>query len=188
MSEKQLEIVKGEIVEAEDKQRYTMSPAARDQRTKIAIAREENRRMMGMINKVAEISRHANINDPETLLDCFHEYLRVAMEEGANIGNMTAYAAMGITHKTADNWLYGRAHKDDQRYRNLIYYVKNICAAYRENLALEGRLNPITTIFWQKNFDGLTNEGIFREEIPDPLGDIKSTQEIIEKYKDMPED
>ena len=188
MSEKQLEIVGGEIVETEEKGKYTMSPAARDQRTKIAIAREENRRLMEMIGKVAEISRHADINNPDSLLECFHEYLRVAMEDGANIGNMTAYAAMGITHKTADNWLYGRAHKDDHRYRDLIYYVKNICAAYRENLALEGKLNPITTIFWQKNFDGLMNEGFFREEAPDPLGDIKSTQEIIDKYKDMPED
>lgn len=184
---KQIEFVKGELVEREP-QKYTMSEAARDQRTAIARAREENKRRMGMIYKVAEISRHANIQDPESLLNCFHEYLRVAHEEGAMIGNLTAYAAMGITHQTADNWLYGRAHKDDPRYRDLIYYVKNICAAYRENLGLEGKIHPALTIFWERNFDGLTNEDIVRVEHTDLLGEVKSTKEIKDKYADLVEE
>ena len=184
---KQIELVKGELIEREPS-KYTMSEAAHEQRTAIARAREENRRRMGMISKVAEISRHADLKDPESLLDCFHEYLRVAQEDGAMIGNLTAYAAMGITHQTADRWLYGMAHKDDPRYRELIYYVKNICAAYRENLGLEGKIHPALTIFWERNFDGLTNEDVVRVEHTDLLGEAKSTKEIKDKYADLPED
>lgn len=181
---RQLELVKGEIVE-----RTThLTDAELAQRKAAARAREENRRRMGMINKVAEISLHANRKDPESLLACFQEYLRVAEEEGAMIGNLTAYAAMGITRQTADEWLHGKSNKSDPRYRDLIYYVKNVCASYREYLGLEGKIHPALTIFWQRNFDGLTNEDIVRVEQTDLLGEVKSSQEIKDKYADLAED
>lgn len=188
--EKQLELIGGEIVESDSNGKYTVTKAVIDQRTKIAIAREENKKRMGMAYRVAELGKRAaqHRDDPDYLRDCFDEYLRIAMETGSDIGNMTAYAAIGLSHQTADAWFYGRVHKDDPRYRELIYYIKSMCASYREMMAIDGRLNPLTTMFWQKNFDGLTSEGIFRTDAPDPLGDIKSTKEIMDKYKDMPED
>ena len=184
---KQIEFVKGELVER-DPQKYNMSDAAREQRTAIARAREENRRIMGMTYKVAEIAKHADLNDPESLWACFDEYLRVAYEEGAKIGNLTAYAALGITHQTADAWYYGRVHKDDPRYRDLIYHVKSVCSAFREGLGLEGKVHPALTIFWQRNFDGLTNEDRVIVEQADPFGELKSTKEIKDKYADLAED
>ena len=63
-----------------------------------------------------------------------------------------------------------------------------MCAAYREQLGLEGKTHPALTIFWQRNFDGLTNEDIVRVTKEDPLGVLKDANEIAEKYKDMPDD
>lgn len=180
----QLELVKGEIVERPTH----LTDAELAQRKAAARAREDNRRRMGMINKVAEIALHANKKDPESLMECFQEYLRVAEQEGAMIGNLTAYASMGITKSTAEEWLHGKVNKSDPRYRDLIYYVKNVCASYREYLGLEGKIHPALTIFWQRNFDGLTNEDIVRVEQPDLFGEVKSSDEIKEKYADLSED
>ena len=187
MSEKQLQLVDGEIIETED-HKYELTDKALEQRQKAALVKKENAEMLRMVCNVGEISQKADINDPQSLLDCFHEYLNEAVKSGSRIGNMNAYAAMGITHQTADQWMYGRARRDDPRYKNLILYVKRICSAYREALSLEGKINPILTIFWQKNFDGLTNEEHTVVDFNDPLGDTKSIKEIQEKYADLPED
>lgn len=182
---KQIELIGGELVETEP-QKYTMSDAALEQRRKASKAYQENIERMSMIRYVAEISTHADINDPESLLDCFHEYLRVAQEKGVMIGNLTAYAAMGINRDIAYKWEKGE--RRDERYKQLIMYVKRICAAYRESLGLEGKIHPALTIFWQRNFDGLTNEDIVTVDMDDPLGKAKSKKEIQEKYADLPED
>ena len=102
------------------------------------------------------------------------------------IGNLTAYAAMGISKETASAW--ARGLKRDERYKKLILYVQRICAAYRESLGLEGKIHPALTIFWQRNFDGLTNEDVVSVDMNDPLGTAKSRKEIQEKYADLPED
>ena len=108
----QIELVHGELVEKEE-HKYEMTDAAMEQRRKAARAKAENAEMLGMVRYVAEISQHANINDPDSLLDCFHEYLRVAQEKGARIGNLTAYAAMGINRDIAYKWEKGdRENKD----------------------------------------------------------------------------
>ena len=182
---RQIELVQGEFVE-QPPAKYKMTEEAIEQRRAAARIHHENTERMTMVRYVAEISRDANINDPESLLDCFHRYLEVAQQQGVRIGNLTAYAAMGIDDDIASRWERG-INRDD-RYKQLIMYVKRICAAYRESLGLEGKIHPALTIFWQRNFDGLTNEDVKRVDIEDPLGRSKSKKEIQEKYADMPED
>lgn len=181
----QIELVGGELVE-QPPAKYSMTDAALEQRRKAARIHQENTERMTMIRYVAEISKTADINDPESLLDCFHQYLQVAQEQGVMIGNLTAYAAMGINRDIAYRWEKGE--RKDERYKQLILYVKRICAAYRESLGLEGKIHPALTIFWQRNFDGLTNEDMTMVDMEDPLGKAKSRQEIQQKYADMPED
>lgn len=185
--EKQLQLVNGEIREVET-QKYTMSDAALEQRRQNARRMAEDSERIAIMQKALVIGQKANREEPQTMLDCFHEYLDMARRDGHRIGNMTAYMAMGITKEDADKWYDGLRRGGDPRYRQLIGYVKMVCAAYREDLALYGKIHPALAIFWQRNFDGLTNEDILRVDTVDPLGEVKSKDEIKEKYADLPED
>lgn len=190
--EKQLELIGGEIVDSPDKPRYFMSEKALAQRRaalkNAVLAKHENTERLEFMVEVAKIAEQVDKKDPESLLAAFHKYLILSAEMGQKIGNMTAYAAMGINKNTIDDWYHGQDRASDPRFRELAIYVKSMCAAYREQLGLEGKTHPALTIFWQRNFDGLTNEDIVRVTKEDPLGVLKDANEIAEKYKDMPDD
>ena len=188
MSEKQLELVGHEIVEAEDKPAYTMSEAALAQRRENAAAMKANQDRLAFIAEVAKIGAKANTKDPDSMLQCFWEYLDLAAKTGERIGNVTAYTSMGISKRTADWWAYGQYAGKDPRFKQLINYVQAVCASYRETLALNNKLHPALAIFWQRNFDGLTNEDIVRIETEDPLGEIGDKSKIKDKYSDLLEE
>lgn len=191
-SDTQLELIGGEIVDAPEKPRYFMSEKALAQRRAAAnaslLAKHENTERLEFMVHVAEIAKDVDRNDPDSMLAAFHKYLILSAEWGQKVGNMTAYAAMGTNKTSIDEWYHGNSRADDPRYRELATYVKSMCAAYREQLGLDGKTHPALTIFWQRNFDGFTNEDIVRVEREDPLGILKDAKQIAEKYKDMPDD
>ena len=188
----QLELIGGEIVDAPERPRYYMSEKALAQRRAAwkaqQLAKHENTERLEFMVLVAEIAKGVNKKDPESLLEAFHKYLILSADHGQKIGNLTAYAAMGINKSTIDDWYHGQDRASDPRFRELAIYVKSVCAAYREQLGLDGKTHPALTIFWQRNFDGLTNEDIVRVERQDPLGEVKDARSIAEKYKDIPDD
>lgn len=190
---KQLELVGGEIV-ATDGQRpkYYMSAAAIEQRRaaqkNAVIAKLNNTERISMLEACGKMGLTANANDPEDLLNHFHAYLEMCAEHGWRVGNMTAYLAMGVSRWQIDNWCDQRFKKSDPRFKQLADYVKAVCAANREQLGLEGAVHPALTIFWQRNFDGFTNEDIVRVETSDALGERVDAKQIAEKYKDIPDD
>lgn len=190
---KQLELVGGEIV-ATDGQRpkYYLSAAAIEQRREAGkhsvIAKLNNTERISMLEACGKMGLTANANDPEDLLNHFHAYLEMCAEQGWRVGNMTAYLAMGVSRWQIDNWCDQRFKKNDPRFKQLADYVKAVCAANREQLGLEGAVHPALTIFWQRNFDGFTNEDIVRVETSDALGERVDAKQIAEKYKDIPDD
>lgn len=188
MSEKQLAFMNGDIVEAEDKPVYTMSEAALAQRRENASAMKANQERLAFIAEVARIGKKADTKDPESMFNCFLEYLDLAAARGERIGNITAYMSMGISKRTAEYWAYGQFGGKDPRFKQLVNYVQAVCGAYRETLALSNKLHPALAIFWQRNFDGLTNEDILRIESEDPLGEITDKKSIQNKYADLIED
>lgn len=43
-------------------------------------------------------------------------------------------------------------------HRDFIKKVKTFCGSYREMLGADGKLNPVTLVWWQKNYDGLVDK------------------------------
>ena len=147
MSEKQLAFSGNQIVEAEDKPVYTMSEAALQQRREAAATLKANQERLAFIAEVARIGKKADTKDPESMFNCFLEYLDLAAATGERIGNLTAYTAMGISKRTAEYWAYGQFGGKDPRFKQLINYVQAVCGAYRETLALSNKLHPALAIF-----------------------------------------
>lgn len=87
----------------------------------------------------------------------FKNYLEKCAEYDMKVGNLAAYAAIGITKQDAWDWTHGRTGGDVDR-TNFIMYVQSICTRYREGLMQDGKVHPAVGIFWQKNFDGLRDQ------------------------------
>ena len=49
----------------------------------------------------------------------------------------------------------------------------------------DGKLNPVTSIFWQKNFDNMADKREQVVTVNDPLGQKRSAEEIKKKYEDI---
>ena len=71
--------------------------------------------------------------------------------------------------------------RSSSEHRELIKKVKAFCGSYREMLGADGRLNPVTLVWWQKNYDGLVD----RQEVVltpnNPLGTITDQKQLEER-------
>lgn len=133
--------------------------------------------------KTYEISRNADIKDPDSLRACFIEYMKLCSQNGYKIGNLGACTAMGINPRTLAMWKDGDRREEDKRYKELAEFVLSVCAMTREQLITDQKINPVIGIFWQRNFDGLRND---TEQIQQAQGENMeentSASEYLEKY------
>lgn len=136
---------------------------------------------------VQNIALGADIKNTQDLRNRFYCYCRLAEECDVRIGNMQAYAAMGITWQTASNWRKGGPGSTPER-RQLIQEVENVCSGMREILASSAKINPVLAIFWAKNYDGMRDVQEHVVAPGDPLGDKQDPDQIAEKYQDIIEE
>lgn len=190
--EVQLELVGGEIVASTwVKPKYTISPAVIEQRKLAAkagvVARYENAERVAFIKAVAEIGLKAR-KDPRNLslkYECFHEYLELCEANGQRVGNLQAYSAIGLGTSDVLSWARGELGPDKKAFAE---YVRSICADYREMLAQDGKVHPALAIFWQRNFDGLSNDDVDYRAKDDKLGELRDVDDLKAKYKDLIEE
>lgn len=115
----------------------------------------DNAKYAGLL---AEILRWGPVDktDPAAMEERFWRYVDLCAANDMRVTNMVAYLAMGINKDDADSWtrrgLRTKAHYD------LIKKVRAFCSAYREILGAEGKLNPVTLVWWQKNYDGFVDK------------------------------
>lgn len=141
---------------------YTVSEKALAQRRgniglPVANTDEEfdyNNRLIVHGLEVQKIAANADRGDLLSLKSCFLAYLQLCQQDGFSVGNMGAYAAMGMT--TGDFQYLSK--KSDPAYRDFCKWVRQTCALFREARVADGKLNPVIGIFWQRNYDGLRND------------------------------
>ena len=133
---------------------------------------------------VQNIAINADDKDMNSMRKCFYAFCALAEATNMKVGNMTAYTAMGISQSTARSWRTGGTGSTPER-RELMQEIDAVCAATREMLGASGAINPVLTIFWQKNWDGFRDVTEHVAYQGDPLGEKQSPNEIAEKYKDI---
>lgn len=121
-------------------------------------------------------------NDVAEMQKRFENYIRVCAEYGKKVSNQAAYLAIGITKEEAYEWVNQRSVNPART--NFIKKVQQICGVYREQLMSDGKINPVTGIFWQKNYDGLRDQTELAIAPVNPLGEGKSAEELAKKYAD----
>lgn len=135
---------------------------------------------MGVMGIREQAQQH--MDNPDILWDCLQDYLKLCAQFGMSIGNLSCYAAIGISKKDASNWRNGNRRASDPRYKKLIDYIDTINSVNRETLLMEGRLQAIPAIWLQKNFDNMTDAP---QETPEIGADDteKTPEQIREQYK-----
>lgn len=122
-----------------------------------------------------------DINDVAEMERRFQHYLECCIKYDKKPSNLNAYLAIGINKNQAYDWANVNTKMNPAR-TNFIKKVMKICAAYRENLMADGKINPVTGIFWQKNYDGLRDQQELVVQANNPIGDQKSAEELSQKY------
>lgn len=120
-------------------------------------------------------------NDVEEMERRFDRYLDMCAEWDMKVGNMAAYAAIGIDKGIAWDWT-NRVQGNPAR-SDFIKKVQKICAMYREGLMEDGKVNPVTGIFWQKNYDGMKDQQeVVLTPNTNPLGEQTDAEALKQKY------
>lgn len=123
-----------------------------------------------------------SLNDLE---ERFQMYIQYCATHDMRIGNQTCYLALGINKDDVYDWEHGR--KGTPRHSDFIKKVRNFCAAYRECLMQDNKVNPAVGIFWEKNYDGLKDQQDLVLTPNQRLSDMDAAT-IAEKYKELPDD
>lgn len=100
-----------------------------------------------------------NLKDPEQVKQAIYNYLLDCEQSGKRPGNMGLYRALDMTRQDINNVLTGKSkNKVSPACLDIIKKALSMLSEYREQLAIQGKLNPVTLIFWQKNYDGLRDQ------------------------------
>ena len=122
-------------------------------------------------------------HDVEEMKRRFKHYLKTCGEFDMKVGNMNAYYAIGISRQQASMWVHDTKPQNAER-RDFIEQVQSICGGYREILMQDGKVNPVTGIFWQKNFDGFRDQQEVITTQVSLLGDAPDLEKLQKKYLD----
>lgn len=123
-------------------------------------------------------------SDVNALEERFRKFINYCMENDVRITNQVTYLALGITKDNVYDWENGRGRGNS--HSDFIKKVKAFCSSYREMLGADGKLNPVTLVWWQKQYDGMVDR---QELIVTPNGQRLSDsdyQEVADRYKQLP--
>lgn len=130
-------------------------------------------------DEIAMITKHAlevalwdeiDTKDPDQLRDRTLLYLQYCIDNKVKPGNLGLYNAWGMTKEEVSNV---RRREPSSLRCSVIKKSCQIMSQIREQLMSDGKINPVTGIFWQKNWDGLKDQ---QEVIIEPKKQIEAEQ------------
>ena len=104
------------------------------------------------------VNNDVDIRDTKQLINAISLYFDGCFECGTRPGNMGLYRALGLSRQDVNHILAGKAeNRVTPEGKDILKKALRIIAEYREQLGAQGKINPVSLIFWQKNYDGLTD-------------------------------
>lgn len=123
-------------------------------------------------------------HDLEKMRELYQHYLDVSAKYDMRLSNQSLALALGVNYNTLKGWKNDeRERKNDPERAKFIEFCWQTMAAYREQLALDGKINPATLIFWQKNFDGMRD--MQEQTVHHEIETVVDVESLKERYKAM---
>ena len=174
-------IRRGELTTVDEAVRKLANPSTREIAMKMGD--EKVSRFVQYHVDLFKMGQGVNKKDISDLQERFANYLHYCVEHGIVPNNMSAYLAMGVNNKELQMWRQGvRGTPEHKRFAE---EVAAFFASIHEQGGTDGVMNPIQTIFWQKAYDGLSDQPKIEVQVNDPLGDKRTAQDIAEKYGEV---
>ena len=131
-----------------------------------------------------------DLHNPEEVQEAILNYFNSCIARNVRPGNLGLYAALGITKQDYHDVVNGRnKSKVSPDCIDLLKKANRAMGAYREGLALKGKLNPVTYIFMGKNYDGLQDQTQIEVTAQPGATATMSPEEIARKIEqDIPID
>jgi hypothetical protein len=99
-----------------------------------------------------------DLHNPEEVREAIITYFNNCTEHGLRPGNLGLYAALGMSKQDYHDTVTGKnKSKVSPDCIDIIKKAARAVGVFREGLALEGKINPITYIFMGKNYDHLAD-------------------------------
>lgn len=149
----------------------------------------------GVMTKPGDNAKYANVlatilswppvdkADVTALEQRFVDFINFCTEHDVRITNQVTYLALGIDKDDVYNWENGRCRTSE--HSDFIKKVKRFCGSYREMLGADGKLNPVTLVWWQKNYDGLVDKSEVVLTPNNPLGETMDRKQLEERIAGM---
>ena len=163
-----------------------MVVATKDGRTKQIIASIGDERVTAFVNYHIEMMAMRQGVDRRNVPDLyqrFYRYLDYCAEHGIMPNNMNAYYAIGLNKQTISLWKLGQGGTPE--HKKFAEDITGFFASVHEQGAQAGLFNPISSIFWQKAYDGLIEASKLEVVQQDPLGDKRSAEDIAKAYTEV---
>ena len=131
-----------------------------------------------------------DLHNPDEVQQAIINYFQTCQTHGTRPGNLGLYAALGMSRQDYHDVINGRnKSKVSPECIDIVKRAARAVGVYREGLALQGKINPVTYIFMGKNYDGL--EDVTRLDVSADRGPAAnlSPDEIAKQIeKDIPVD
>lgn len=142
---------------------------------------DDNTRRITFVTELAMLPR-IDTKDVSALETRLAEYLAICERHGMKVGNQAMCMALGVDVEELKRWSNGIAPTP-----SIMAFAKkarSICSAFRESYMQDGKVNPVTGIFWQKNYDGLRDQQEHVVIPTNPLGEQPDPVRLQQKYLD----
>lgn len=100
-----------------------------------------------------------DLHKPEEVQAAIMNYFQTCRDHGTRPGNLGLYAALGLSRQDYHAIITGKVkNKVSPACIDMMKKAARAVGVYREGLAMEGKINPVTYIFMGKNYDGLQDQ------------------------------
>lgn len=126
-----------------------------------------------------------DLSDCKQVELAINNYFHNCIEKGLRPGNLGLYASLGLDKRQVFEMVNGRITKGASRESiELIKKAQRTLSGIREMLGAQGKINPATLIFWQKNFDSLQDVQTIELDANTQPKQDKSPEEIKKELVD----
>ena len=160
--------------------------AIHDGREKQIVAQIGDERVTAFVNyhmEMMAMRQGVNKRDVNDLYQRFYRYLQYCAEHAIMPNNMNAYYAIGVSKQDISDWKLGQWGTPE--HKKFAEDISQFFASVHEQGAQAGLFNPISSIFWQKAYDGLVEASKLEVVQHDPLGEKRSAEDIAKAYTEV---
>ena len=113
----------------------------------------------------------------------FVGYLAFCAMNDERITNKMAYARIGISKDDVYHWEHELSRTE--KHSRFIKVVQEFCSAAREQMGADGKLSPVTLIWWQKQYDHYTDNTTVTLVNGSALGEDRDHDSIAAQYRQI---